>query len=457
MVFAEWPAVPFASLVTGDRNGNGNGNGNGTPRSRAVGLPHSQSQSSRSSAASVPLVVETETQVRKRELAEEQVLYPPLRSPRPLDPPATVIPLSPDPFSRYPSSISRAPDSTVPPVPSMPTAHRNSNSNSMGPVKTPEVEPPIPLPGIEQQQLDTHSSRFSADSITGDDVTTKNSNRTTLINVKSIRKLWRRSNKSSISVSRVPQSPDTHTNTNSTSASSVTSFPTSSSSISMSSSSFSSLSSIPPESWAQSQFPQRKSAQQPQQAQQEPSNFHSNSNPARRSPIESGDNKDKGIRKSILKPWKSSSGLSSQSPQSSQSSQSSQHANPGSEPRMSGERYVPPGPGRARRPSVLSFASGRGSVSSADIPPSPQIPQQFANGLPNGTNGPNGMGVGEHRQYLVKSRMSDAGSLPPRSQSVASSRASGDTRPSIDMSQFEIVSPKANQGLSYPLHGLDHE
>ena len=161
-------------------------------------------------------------------------------------------------------------------------------------------------------------------------------------------------------------------------------------------------------------------------------------------------------RKSILKGWKSATSSATQPP-------------PVVEPRSSIERSSMERPNangaiRSKRPNVLNFGSSRRSMASPppplDIPPSPQIPQQYINPPRH-----------EHRQSMKSRLMSGSVDLSnsnllsrnrtlearPSSpqQSMRSSRSSQDTRPSFDTSQFEIVSPKMNSTLSYPYHDLE--
>lgn len=124
--------------------------------------------------------------------------------------------------------------------------------------------------------------------------------------------------------------------------------------------------------------------------------------------------------------------------------------------------------GRPRRPSSHSTKSSTNSIN--DIPPSPQIPDQFfsVSGPKNGpilTPGPTGddnrgsvgSGLTASSTEPGVSQRQDAGrSASPPPKSMASSRSSQETRPSFDVSQFEIVSPKTST-LTYPYHGLDHQ
>ncbi|KAG6814002.1 hypothetical protein H0H92_004495 [Tricholoma furcatifolium] len=156
-----------------------------------------------------------------------------------------------------------------------------------------------------------------------------------------------------------------------------------------------------------------------------------------------------GTRKSILKGWKSSS----------ISSVSSQQTATPAEPRTSFER---PNANaiRTKRPNGLNFGSSRSDVSSPlpDIPPSPQIPQQF-------------IGQNHNRQSMASrltksstdlthsppqlSKQLSVGSTSSTRRSMTSSRSSQDSRPSFDTSQFEMVSPKMGSAPTYP-HHLDH-
>ena len=309
----------------------------------------------------------------------------------------------------------------------------------------------------EGRQSDTKSSRFSADSITEETPSSKSTNRITLINVKSIKKLWRKSNKSSVSVSRpapVPEGPSSLL-----SPPPLTPPPYALSegrSLTVDTSSLKPSRLSTPLTPAPSVLSER-SPLTPDTPSMKPSpldtqhrvnsfqdNLHFNQEspyPVRRSAVQSispnpppplveGGEKDKSVRKSILKSWKSPIGTS---------------PNTGSfpEPRPATERQ---GPLKGKRPSMMAFTSGRASLSSPDIPPSPKIPQQFINPRSSGD-----------KRQSIRSKLSMESdyqrTLPPRSHSVASSRASGDTRVSVDVSQFEIVSPKMSN-LSYPYDGI---
>lgn len=158
-----------------------------------------------------------------------------------------------------------------------------------------------------------------------------------------------------------------------------------------------------------------------------------------------------GARKSILR-WKSAASTSSSS--SSQSVPSSDH-----QTRTSLDRTSTNGSSYGRRPSVNNYASTRTSVTTPDLPPSPQIPNHLVK-----------TGALDHRTSSQRSRLTssstDSSHSPPKRQislnarpespqrSMASSRDSQGSRPSFDASQFEFVSPKGTT-LSYPFNQLD--
>jgi hypothetical protein len=156
---------------------------------------------------------------------------------------------------------------------------------------------------------------------------------------------------------------------------------------------------------------------------------------------------EKPARKSILK-WKSSTNHNT-NPSITHTSEA--------QSRPSFERPGAVGNSRGRRPSVINFGSTRASVTSPDLlPPSPQIPEYFVNKN----------GVEHHQSQRPRFAVSptESGPPPPRQslgtlssspRSMASSPDPQETRPSFDASQFEIVSPKPGDSLSYPYHTLD--
>ena len=154
------------------------------------------------------------------------------------------------------------------------------------------------------------------------------------------------------------------------------------------------------------------------------------------------------VKKSILR-WKSTASTAS-----TQSTNSASEA----QPRTSFERPGSAASSRGRRPSVINFGSTRASVTSPDLPPSPQIPNQYVhskNGLDHRTSQRSRLTTSPSDSYSPpQTQASPRSSSPPRS--MASSRDSGETRPSFDVSQFEFVSPKSGT-LTYPYNSIDHQ
>ncbi|KAF9451388.1 hypothetical protein P691DRAFT_807934 [Macrolepiota fuliginosa MF-IS2] len=199
----QWPAVPFSSI----RDSQGPGTSNRTdgqpspPRLALNGVTTSAPKQFTPTPKSSSNVVSAETEKRKRELEEE---YPALANPpSPVAGSAadqSVIPLSPDPFGRYPS----ASDSTVNSRMSESSLQQwdavtlGRGSISLEPVAEDDG---IVAPASQGRNRSATTSRFSADSVTiiGEEatVTAKPSMRTTLMTVKSIKKLWRKSNNKS--------------------------------------------------------------------------------------------------------------------------------------------------------------------------------------------------------------------------------------------------------------------
>lgn len=450
-----------------------------------------------------------ETERRKRELEEEQGYYATQSdNGRPLGMPPTppVIPLSPDPFGRYPSTPEPPEDQKVA---SRWDILRGHTRTSSGPVKDVPVVPEAP-----QTRSSATTSRFSADSITGDDIAVKSSSRATLISVKGIKNLWRKSN------GKTPPTPSAPSSAPSSGRSSphvppvrpdrpseehidlpdIPPIPMTPGAYGR----FSPLPPPPPESRSKEMPPpppppERRPSYDipppPQSApaqlsvpfmgrpngpspivatQMQPSRgtgglerFHFDQEspypyPTRRTPavtryaprppsppqMPSIPEKEKATtRKSILKSWKSTSSGSISKP-------------PTAEPRSSFER--PNAGGRGRRPSVITFGSSRTSVTSPDIPPSPQIPENLV-GVQRFSNQ-------SGRSRITTSSVDSTKYSPPQHQIPLSARSSSprrsmgsshsqesEGRPSFDTSQFEIVSPKMGSTLSYPYHGLDHE
>ncbi|EIW64017.1 uncharacterized protein TRAVEDRAFT_157873, partial [Trametes versicolor FP-101664 SS1] len=210
---ASWPAVPYSALSV--MSGGGAPAGfeaaddlPSPPRIAFNGistdLPKSPFQKRTTMDA-----MSDETLARQRELQEEQdALYPPLVAPsllRNSSADSPVIPLSPDPFGRFPSDLDSVPPmqeeiSGRPPpgrkASGLRHAHNNKSSSGVS---------------------DAPSSRFSIDSLASDEVpatpalsvaATKNQKPGSIMSVKSIKKLWRRTNKSSVSGAASPAVPE---------------------------------------------------------------------------------------------------------------------------------------------------------------------------------------------------------------------------------------------------------
>ncbi|OSD06192.1 hypothetical protein PYCCODRAFT_1423064 [Trametes coccinea BRFM310] len=467
---ASWPAVPYSALSN-------MGNGPAEPEPSAADIPSPPRIAFNGISTELPKspfqkrtresVISDETLARKRELEEEQgALYPPLVAPQLLRQPASdspVIPLSPDPFGRFPSDID-----SVPPMPEeMPSAaaagrrrHAHNNKSSSG-------------------MSDAPSSRFSLDSVTSDEVTAlnastapaKNAKQPSLMSVKSIKKLWRRTNKASVSSSSSPNLPESGRTS-----------PNSAPLTKRSSRTFSRSPQPSPQPDQLMQHPQsapttalkpkRKTSLHAFQFNQEsPYPIHPmptrQPSPAMPPPLTPplpasappmSTQTDKEPRKSILKSFKSQSGSLS-----THSSSSSIGQTPRSSSEMSQE-------GRRRKGSVVELssimkrASGvSSSMTLVDIPRSPALPEHLANtqSRSNSRQSQLSNASGHSSSSRAPSRLM-AGASPPRNGSALGvPRTSGDSyesRPSFDESQFEIVSPKLapSQALSYPYHGLDH-
>ncbi|KAJ3988993.1 hypothetical protein F5890DRAFT_1488290 [Lentinula detonsa] len=240
---AQWPAVPFSTLTGEDEDAPGpsrrsRAESRASPPRLAINgvstfAPHAfKRQNSLSSSSDIS----AETMKRRKEAEEEQNLYPALnllsQSGSGSENSSPVIPLSPDPFGRFSST----PDP------------------SEGPRQSVKVWNKVPVGGsVEQLSQDSQrkrttsisdasinevpprnsetSSRFSVDSskdnievpasisktLSGSSVASagsakeKSGNRTTVMSMKGIKKLWRKSNKTSVSIagppSPIPESP----------------------------------------------------------------------------------------------------------------------------------------------------------------------------------------------------------------------------------------------------------
>ncbi|KAI0375509.1 hypothetical protein BV20DRAFT_986269 [Pilatotrama ljubarskyi] len=483
---ASWPAVPYSALSSMASGAPADPE----PMSEDIPSPpriafngiSTELPKSPFQKRTTPDYVSDETMARKRELEEERnALYPPLVAPSLLRHPASdspVIPLSPDPFGRFPSDIDKVPplqeDLSGPSPPGKKASgsrHAHNNKSSSG-------------------LSDAPSSRFSLDSLPSDDgpassapaTTAKNAKSASLMSVKSIKKLWRRTNKSSVSGSVSPALPESGRSSPNSAP------PGKRSSRAMSRS-------PQPEQLMQQQphsapglappQPKRKNSLHSFQFNQEsPYPIHpvpvrqaSPSVPPTTPPLPASApatsaQGDRGARKSILKSFKSQSGSLS-----THSSTSSIAQTPRSSSEMAQET-------RRRKSSVVELssvmkrASGvSSSMTLVDIPRSPALPEHLAGAQSRSnsrqsqlSNASGRMSAASRQRPSISSTDSSSSRAPSRLMSGASPprngsalgvpRTSGDSyesRPSFDESQFEIVSPKLapSQALSYPYHGLD--
>ncbi|KAG7452165.1 uncharacterized protein BT62DRAFT_1071336 [Guyanagaster necrorhizus] len=175
-----WPSVPFQSLHSVIIQPILSNNNNPSPPQLALnGVTTSAPQSFNPTSLST---ASSETIRRKQMEEEESEQLVPEQYPR-YTPQINgsfkdaIIPLSPDPFGRYPST---------------PTPSADSRGSTYWDDSSTAVDESI-----------TTSSRFSADSAKDHTLT----NRATMMSVKSIKKLWRRSNKQSVSSINMPQPP----------------------------------------------------------------------------------------------------------------------------------------------------------------------------------------------------------------------------------------------------------
>jgi hypothetical protein len=392
------------------------------------------------SASSPSSTVLTESQVRRREL--EQAMYPatiPSPSRQINTASDSPIPLSPDPFGRHPSiyEVDAAPMHSY----WDPVAQKFSH------------EPPGSRPSIDEGSGSlnsaTPSSRFSADSsgvMDQDDKTIKST--APLVSVKGLKKFWRRSKPPSSTLPqpltpgrasfRLSNSPHPPTPTDQFMAPPVPNTITrgSNGKVHVGQLQFDQESSYP-------SYPSRPSL--------------SGSRPNSPAILLNAPPQEKpGIRKSILKSWKSVAGGGPQ-----------QSTN-GSEPRKSSERPFSNETIKPRRPSVLD----------GSIPPSPRLPEQYlpSNHIRTGSN------FLERRRSATHSRMGPGhhssashdllSTIPPvrspvimqtpgsasSSQSQLSALSRDSYTESFETSQFEVVpSQKVHPNLTYPYMMLDHE
>ncbi|KAJ7016829.1 hypothetical protein C8F04DRAFT_1201450, partial [Mycena alexandri] len=217
---AAWPAVPFSSLPERER-GPGERSPprlavNGVSASASMPKRFRASTSSRASTSTTASVSESE--LRKRDLEQlppspkvpaYPALTPSIGPKSSLSSP--LIPLSPDPFGRHPSSEGGGG------MGGMGSGGGNGHGMNGGgggpgsrqsasywdpPAVIPAAIPPPEAPAPRKSS--NASSRFSTDSMTGganasDGVSANQAKRSTIMSVKTIKKLWRKSNKNSVS------------------------------------------------------------------------------------------------------------------------------------------------------------------------------------------------------------------------------------------------------------------
>ncbi|TBU62165.1 hypothetical protein BD310DRAFT_974717 [Dichomitus squalens] len=413
-----------------------------------------------------------ESLARKREL-EEEGLYPPLVAPALLRTPGSespVIPLSPDPFGRFPSDLD------VPTPRYEESVFAAKQNSSLRQAHSSKMSNASSAPS---------TSRFSIDSLASEDGKAA-AKQSSLMSVKSIKKLWRRTNKASVSGSSSPALPNSGRSSPNSAPPSNGPAPRPGPKRISRTLSRSPLLPEPPKSapgpamlmpkrngsmhqlsWNQ-ESPYPLHPPPPRQPSPAVSPIPATTPPLPASAPPALNQAEKGgMRKSILKSFsKSQSGtLSAHSSQSSISA-----------PRSSNE--MPTEPQRLRKGSVVELgqvmkrASGVSSTMTlVDIPRSPPLPEhlsgnqsrsasrssQLSNASMRMKNRPS-ISSTESSSSRAPSRLM-AGASPPRPGALSIPRTSGDSsdsRPSFDESQFEIVSPKLlPHQLSYPYNTID--
>ncbi|KAL5535702.1 hypothetical protein ACEPAF_3796 [Sanghuangporus sanghuang] len=217
-----WPSVPYSVLASqgeGDsllsptsslrslKSGNQanspprvilNGKANGVTKAGTEKRKNSSSISSMLSNFSASRET-SESRARMRQYEEEAGFYAeqpklqPSLAQRVPEAASPVLPLSPDPFGRFPSSINNNASSNV----SNPPERNSSLRNGMLPAG--------PNTGRHSQ---APSSRFSVDSVAEEQRSLKVNKGPSLVSMKSFRKLWRKNDKPSTSGASMPASPD---------------------------------------------------------------------------------------------------------------------------------------------------------------------------------------------------------------------------------------------------------
>ena len=507
--------MPFASIKDNRTTSEGKVDNPSSPPCLAVNGVTTSAPRSYMPASRPAIDPQSETERRKKELEDEQALYPPLPPPKHDKELPSPIPMSPDPFGRFPSV---AESSTSVPVGAQWTVNSAVYS---APSTRQEVASEVSQ--AEDQGLPT-TSRFSSDSATGEELANivKTSNRATLISVKSFKKLWRKSD-SKKSISSI--SPTTLSVTTPSASSSGRSSPMvppprperpSEDQLDLPD-----VPDLPPTrlspQFISSQPPPREhmhTSRRPSQDQHiamPPSRpsldqlsppiqlVHSNQFSA---PLHPGINRNapmmtthpQHVKASNLdrlhfdqespypvrrsppvrrppspppplppipeqeKPTTRKSILKWKSSTNHATNPSISHTSE-AQSRSSFERPGAALNSRNRRPSVINFGSTRTSVASLDpLPPSPQIPEHFINnkgGLEHQQSQKSRLVVSPKELCSPPPRQSSLGILPSSPQRSMASSSDSEREPIIDTSQFELVSPKPGGSLSYPYHTLD--
>ncbi|KAG2138677.1 uncharacterized protein EDB93DRAFT_1090446 [Suillus bovinus] len=426
-----WPTVSYSSIANNSQSPSSRShrptNLTPSPPQLAIngvstGAPKSFAPPSRSSS---PNTLSTETKIRKRDL--EPSMYPPPmpNSFRRLSDMATdsPIPLSPDPFGRYPSYIESEAHST-------PTYW----DPATGQFTSIPVESRPSLSSVDEGSVasTTPSSRFSADSESFSVDTAAAKTSTPLVSVKTFKRLWRRSKSASVSAQQPPTPNATQT-------------------------SFQGIAPPAPSLHDQLGPPPQKGLP-PMPGTSMPRT------PTRSSSPTIPSSEKTSVRKSILKTWKSVSGstTSSSAP---------------SEPRRDTERPVSNETIKPRRSSVLD----------AGIPPTPKLAEQYlpSNHARTGSGiferrksvGRSKMGASSnlstssqdlalssktHSRTLsslqqTSSPLPPPGSVSPAQQLTPPRHSKVDS--SFESSQYELVSssPRLYPSLTYPYQTLDQD
>jgi hypothetical protein len=414
-----WPAVPYSSIANTLQSPQPSG-----PRIAvngvSTGAPKSFAPPSRSAS---PNFISAETKMRIRDV--EPPTYPP-----PLPPSFgkqsdadSPIPLSPDPFGRYPSYH----ESESQPTPTY-------WDPATGQFTSIPVESRPSLSSVDEGSIasTTPSSRFSADSASFSmDAGENNAKASTpLVSVKTFKRLWRRSK--SVSGQQPP-----------TPSPGRASFHVSASPVLLSQD----QPGLPPPPPPQRGLPPVPSAPPPR-------------SPRPSSPSIPSSSEKTGVRKSILKTWKSVSGATASASSSTPS-----------EPKRDTERPVSNETIKPRRPSILD----------AGVPPTPKLAEQY---LPS-NHARTGSGIFERRKSVGRARMAPSANSSTSSQDVAmasktASQTSSSMQPpssvsparslqstasrysqvngSFETAQYEMVTPpRIHPSLSYPYQTLDHD